>query len=147
MKAGAICYPGEGKRQRRPRVWGLCGHSKGPRSSFISRAAKPHSSARALRRRGLGDQPGSCREPGALRCPLGGRNCGVEKPQVQAPEESLPSGRPQSSRCCPAKVAVSPVWLFRLKPNTKKINPTVQPSTIVMLDSYMWLINTAWICQ
>lgn len=26
---------------------GLCGHSKGPRSSFNSRAAEPHSSARA----------------------------------------------------------------------------------------------------
>lgn len=31
---------------------GLCGHSKGPRSSFNSRAAKPHSSAQAPRLEG-----------------------------------------------------------------------------------------------
>lgn len=62
---------------------GLCGHSKGPRSSFNSRAAEPHSSTRAplpLGWRGLREQEGENaeKEESSSLClhqesPLGGQ--------------------------------------------------------------------------
>jgi len=50
---------------------GLCGHSKGPRSSFNSRAAEPHSSTRApLGWRGLREQEGENAEKEETSVPL-----------------------------------------------------------------------------
>lgn len=69
---------------------GLCGHSKGPRSSFNSRAAKPHSSIQALLWRGLREQEGENGENEEThvlsileRCSMGGgEHCNDGKHRV-----------------------------------------------------------------